>query len=719
MRRLTTLLLSALAFVSCGEPTKPAATPSGQERGPVAPVPHAPTVLPAPPPSRRDDFHEVLHGVDIPDPYRWLEDQESAETRAWIDAQNGYTHFLLDARPERTPIRARLEALSRVEQMSTPMRRGERYFTWRKHPTDDLWTLYVRPRLDAPEQPLLDPHPLSPDHTTSLGLESLSKDGTLLAYSVRRGGEDETELHVKNAITGEDLPDSFPRGLYRDVVLKVDNSGLYYALQDREKGIRVRFHRLGTPNDRDRIVFGEDLGPGDWVGVAPSRNGRHVTFSTQHGWAKNEIFVEDVAHPGLITSVTKGIDAHFDAEFADDHLIAKTDFNAPNGRIVEIDRAHPTADHWREVVPAGPEAIEDYYLLGGRIVVKYLHNATSRLVAYRLDGRSDGDIPLPAIGTATHLSGNWDLDELFFAFTSYTTPFSVFRTTLSGRKVEPFWHPTVPFESGAYETKQVWFSSKDGTRVPMFVVEKKGLSLDGDRPTLLTGYGGFDQSQTPYFDPVAAWWVERGGVFAMPNLRGGGEFGEPWHRAGMLDKKQNVFDDFIGAAEWLMANNYTRPERLAIEGGSNGGLLVGAALTQRPELFRAVLCEYPDLDMIGYYRFKNNNPPALLEYGDASKPDEFKFLYAYSPYQKVAQGVRYPAVFLTTGDEDTRVPPLQARKMTARLQASTASDRPIVLLYDKKSGHAGGRPDSKTLDDASLEFAFLAWQLGIATEATP
>jgi prolyl oligopeptidase len=681
----------------------------------VAAAPSAAPSIPSPPATRRDDFHEVLHGVDIVDPYRWLEDQESQETRAWIDAENSYTHALLDARPERASIRARLEALSRVDSMGPPAHVGERYFLWRKRASDDLWTLYMRKRLDGPEEVLLDGHPLSPDHTTSVGLESVSKDGTLLVYSIRRGGEDETELRVKNVVTGADLGDQLPRGLYRDVALRIDKSGFYYVLQDRATGVRVRFHKLGTPIDRDTVVFGEGLGTGDWLGVTPSRNGRHVLFQTQHGWASNEVFVQDLARPGSITSVTKGLDAHFEAAFADDHLLMQTDLNAPNGRIVEVDRAHPSPEHWREIVPTGPDAIGDYSLIGGKLLVSYLHNATSRVVVYELNGKSVGEVALPGLGTASRFSGKWDSDEFFFSFTSYTLPYSVLRSTVTTRKVESWWQPSVPFASDDYETQQVWFTSKDGTRVPMFVVAKKGLSLDGDRPTLMTGYGGFDISQTPEFDPFAAWFVEHGGIFAMPNIRGGGEFGEPWHRAGMLEKKQNVFDDFIGAAQWLVANRYTRPERLSILGGSNGGLLVSAALTQRPDLFRAVVCLYPDLDMIGYHRFKNINPPALLEYGDASKPDEFKFLYAYSPYQKVTPGTHYPAVFLMTGDEDTRVPPLQARKMTARLQ-STVSDRPVVLLYNTKSGHAGGEPVGKWLDDASLQLSFLAWQLGIHEE---
>jgi prolyl oligopeptidase len=350
--------------------------------------------------------------------------------------------------------------------------------------------------------------------------------------------------------------------------------------------------------------------------------------------------------------------------------------------------------------------------VGGKILVQVLHDVTSRLVVFGLDGTREGEVALPGLGSVSGVSGRWDSDEAFLEFTSYTTPWRSFRLSVKTRAATPWWTPNVPFASDDYVTEQVFYSSKDGTRVPMFLVHAKDLPRDGARPTVLYGYGGFDNSQLPHFSPWCAWLVTHGFVYAVANIRGGNEYGEEWHRAGMLEHKQNVFDDFIAAAEWLEKSGITSAEKLAIRGGSNGGLLVGAAMTQRPELFRAVVCEFPDLDMIGYYRFKNNNPPALLEYGDASKPDQFKFLSAYSPYQHVAPGVPYPAVILTTGDEDTRVPPLQARKMTARLQAATSSGRPVLLLYDTKAGHAGGKPLTKGIEDDSLEIAFVQWQLG-------
>jgi prolyl oligopeptidase len=664
-----------------------------------------------PPVARRDDFHETMHGVDIVDPYRWLEDQDSHETRTWIDAENAYTHALLDNFPGRDAIRQRLSALERYDDQGTPFERGGRLFYRNHKPDDDLWTLDVKKGDKA--ETLLDPHPLSPDHTTDIDLEDITEDGTRILYTVRRGGEDESELHLRDVKTHADLADVMPRALHRGASLRPDGTGFMYALQDRAKGVRVRYHVIGKPPSEDKEIFGDGYGPNDWVGGGFSDDGRHAIYSVQFGWAKNDVFVQTPPLVGPIKPVAQGLQAHVWAGYAGDHLVAETDLDAPNRRIVEIDPAHPSPDHWRTIVPVGPDAMEGFAAVGGRLIVQYLHDVVSRLAVYGLDGKPQGEIPLPGLGTVRALRGEWNGDHLYIGFSSFTTPRITLRASVARRTTEPIFRANVPFDADSVEVKQIFYSSKDGARVPMFLVQKKGTPADGARPTLLYGYGGFDVAELPEFTDYAVWFVEQGGVYALANIRGGSEYGESWHKAGMLDKKQNVFDDFIAAAEWLVASKTTSPDHLAIQGGSNGGLLVGAALTQRPDLFRAVLCEYPDLDMLGYYRFKNNNPPALLEYGDASKPEEFKFLFAYSPYQKVVQGTRYPAVFLRTGDEDTRVPPLQARKMTARLQATSSPDRPVVLLYDTKSGHAGGEPLGKGIEDSSLELSFLASQLGI------
>jgi len=668
----------------------------------------------APPPvTRRDDAKETLHGVTIVDPYRWLEDQNAPETRAWIDAQNKYAHSLLDPLPMRGAIRDRLTALARQDAQWAPTERGGRYFIQRRRAADDLPILFVRDGLDGKESVLLDPAPLSPDHTTSVSIEDISMDGSTLAYGVRTGGEDETELRLRDTRTFKDLPDRLPRALYRGVSLRPDGKGFYYARQDRATGIRIRYHAVGSAIDKDTEVFGAGFGPSDWVGATVSDNGRHLLLSVAHGWASSEVYVAGLDPPGSPRPIVRGLDAHVQAAFAGDRLIAQTDWQAPTGRIVEIDPAHPEPEHWRDIVPAGPDAIEGMALAGGRVIVHTLHDVAARLDSYSLDGKREGGIALPGPGTVGNLTGRFDSDEVFFDFQSYTTPPSTLRTSVASRTTTSFWRAAIPFEPEQYETKQVWYDSKDGTKVPMFVMHRKGLALDGRAPALLYGYGGFAVSITPAFSTSTAWWLEQGGVYAVANIRGGSEFGEAWHKAGMLQNKQNVFDDFIAAARWLVTNHVTSSERLAIRGASNGGLLMGAVMTQQPALFRAVLCEFPDLDMLGFYRFPNNNPPALLEYGDASKPDQFKYLQAYSPYQKVTPGTAYPAVLFMTGDADTRVPPLQARKMTARMQAASTSGRPVMLLYDTKAGHAGGRPLGKIVEDQSLELAFLAWQLGV------
>ena len=665
--------------------------------------------VPKPPASRVDNFREVLHGVEIVDPYRWLEDQESGETRAWIDAQNKYTHSLLDALPSRTGIQKRLSELMRVDSVSTPFEQAGRYFLFKKRAADDLSILYLRHGLNGKDEVLIDPHTLSTDHTTDIGLLDISNDGKLIIYSVRRGGQDETELRVMNVDTRKDV-DQLPHGLYRGVSIRSDGSGFYYNLQRRATGIRVFYHALGSDPAKDVEVFGKGYGPDKWISGSVSEDGKYLLFGVQHGWASNELYVQKVSG-GPIQPIVNDVAAHFNGWFAGDRLVIQTDWKAPNQRIVVVDLNDPAREKWQEIIPEGPDAIAGFSLVGGKLFVSYLHNVTSQIKIFDLKGKALGEVSLPGLGSAGGLSGRWNSNEAFFSFRSFVAPQTIYRYDVQTGKSELWARPDIPFKSEDFEVKQVWYTSKDGTKVPMFLVHKKGLQPDGNLPVLLYGYGGFNVSQTPRFSSPAAVWLEHGGVFALANIRGGNEFGEAWHKAGMLDKKQNVFDDFIAAAEWLIKNKYTNPSRLAIQGGSNGGLLVGAALTQRPELFQAVLCQFPDLDMIGYYRFKNNNPPALLEYGNASDPAQFKYLYAYSPYQKVKPGEKYPAVLFTTGDQDTRVPPLQARKMAARLQAASTSGKPVLLLYDTKAGHAGGRPLGKLIEDLSLELSFLFWQL--------
>jgi prolyl oligopeptidase len=664
------------------------------------------------PETRRQEVTETLHGVRITDPYRWLEDQNSPETRAWIEAQNAYSRPLLDKVAARAKFRRRVGELMRVDQASMPVERGGRYFYLRRGADQDQASLVMR--RDGKDEVLVDPAALSPDHKSSLSLLSVTADGKLVAYGIRRGGQDEVTVRLLDVDARKELPDRMERGRYQ-VSLKPDHSGFFYTTYRAGIGQRIRYHAMGGGPAQDRLIFGEGYGPEMGMGADVTEDGRWLVVEVVEGSAGDnaEIWVADLKAGGAARPVVKGLGAHFTPVAGGDTLFVQTDWKAPNGRVLAIDLLHPEQTHWREVVPAGPDPIQAIAVAGGRFVVEYLHNVTQRLVVFAPDGRRAGEIALPSdAGAVSALSGEWSKPDLFYRFESFAMPVSIRRYAVGNGKQDVWWRATTPVDSARFEVRQIWYASKDGTRVPMFVIYRKGLKLDGSHPTLVTGYGGFDISDTPAFNPRAVAWAEAGGVFALANLRGGSEFGEAWHKAGMLANKQNVFDDFIAAAEALVKQGYTQPARLGIFGRSNGGLLVGAALTQRPDLFRAVVCGYPLFDMLRYQKF-------LVacwwtpEYGSSDNAAQFKYLYEYSPYQHVRTGVKYPAVLFVTGDGDTRVAPLHARKMTALLQASSASGLPVLLAYDTEAGHSAGMPVGKQIDEAVDELSFFSWQLGL------
>jgi prolyl oligopeptidase len=685
----------------------------------AAPAIFGATRTPRPPATRTDGVKEVLHGVEIVDPYRWLEDKNSPETRAWLDKQIAYTNSMLGALPGREGLHARVEKLLKVDSRTVPFERGGRYFFTRRLASQDLPVLAMRRGLDGPDEVLVDPHPMSPDHNVSVSFLDISDDGSLVAYGVRQGGEDETTVRLLDVGTMQELPDRLPRARYFGVSIMPDRSGLYYSRFDKE-GSRVFFHRMGGDPASDSLLFGQGLGPEKIIGVSLSEDGRWLLIVVYHGSAtdQSEVYVRDVAGRGPIVPIVNDVKAYFSPEIAGDHLYMQTNWNASNNRILDVDLGHPARDGWKEVVPERKDAvIDEFSLVGGRIFVSYLEHVVSSVQVFDPSGKPERTITFPALGSVGGIRGRWSSGEAFFSFSSFVVPPTIFRYEVAGGAQREWWRASVPIASDRYEVDQVWYASKDGTKIPMFIVHRKGLKLDGSNPTLLTGYGGFTISETPAYSALAALWVERGGVYAVPNLRGGGEFGETWHRAGMLERKQNVFDDFIAAAEWLVRSRYTKSERLSIMGGSNGGLLVGAALTQRPALFRAVVCAVPLLDMLRYHQFLVARF-WVPEYGSSEDSTQFRTLYAYSPYHHVRQGVKYPAVLLITGDSDTRVDPLHARKMTALLQASTGSERPILLHYDTKQGHAGGKPVGKQVDDTTDELMFLFWQLGVGAGST-
>jgi prolyl oligopeptidase len=669
--------------------------------------------VPEPPPTRVGSVVDTLHGVVIPDPYRWLEDQDAPETRAWIDAQNAYTDSLLGKVPGRERIAERLTELLKVDAIGTPVAREGRYFFSKRLADQDLYVIYMREGIDGEDQVLIDPHEWSEDHTISANMYGVSRDGRILVYGVRQGGEDEVEVHFRDVETGEDLPDQLPKGRYFGISLEPDNDGFYYTRYTMA-GSRVYHHDMGSDMEGDELIFGEGYGPDKIIGSGLSEDGRYLGIAVQHGSAgdQTELYYKDLEKGGPVQTIVNDVEARFSTDLAGEYLVIETDWEAPNGRVLVAHRDDPAIENWKEIIPESEGVIQNVSLAGGKIFVNYLQDVKSRVEIFDIEGNSLGEISFPTIGSVGGISGRWDSDEAFFSYSSFHIPTTIYRYEVSSGERSEWASLDVPIDAESIEVKQVWYTSKDGTKVPMFLVYRKGLELNGQNPTYLTGYGGFNVSRTPRFSSSAVFAVEQGMVYALPNLRGGGEFGEEWHEAGMFENKQNVFDDFIAAAEWLIDNGYTNPSKLAIAGGSNGGLLVGAAVTQRPDLYGAAIISYPLLDMVRYHKFLVARF-WVSEYGSAEDPDQFEYIYKYSPYQNVKQGVEYPAVLFITGDADTRVAPLHARKMAALMQASTGSDNPIMLKYDTKSGHSGGTPVSKQVEDDTDRFAFLMWQLGM------
>ena len=668
--------------------------------------------VPPPPPTEVREVVDTLHGVDVPDPYRWLEDQEAPETRAWIDAQNAYTDTVLGALPGRDRLRDVAAAVLERDAVGLPNERGGRYFYSRRGADQDLAVLYVREGLDGAERVLIDPHPMSPDHTTSVELRDISDDGGQVAYAVREGGVDEVSVRVRDVDTGEDRADVLPAARYGAVTLAPDGGGLYYERYG-DVTPRVLYHAFGRPRADDVQLFGAGYERHHIPVSVVSDDGRWMVVHVIEGSSgPTEIHVKDLADDTpFVTAIADGVSESW-ASFAGGELVIVTNLDAPNKRVVLADPAAPAADRWREVIPERDDVvIETATALGGRLAVSYLEDVQPRVAIHELDGTHVRDIAFDTIGSVGGGAGRWTSDEAFFTFETFHIPRAIYRYDLATGEQTVWAEPDLPVDAPAYRVTQRWFASKDGTRVPMFVVHRPGVALDGRNPTLLTGYGGFNNAMTPAFSALATTWLRSGGVFALANMRGGSEFGEEWHQSGMLASKQNVFDDFIAAAEHLVEAGYTSPEHLAIRGGSNGGLLVGAVSNQRPDLFGAVVCTYPLLDMVRYHQFLVASF-WVPEYGSSEDPEQFAYIHAYSPYHNVIDGGDYPATLYLSGDGDTRVAPLHARKMAALMQARNGSDNPILLRYHTQAGHSGGQPVSQQIDEMVDTVSFLLWQVG-------
>lgn len=663
--------------------------------------------LERPPAAKRVDYEETFHTVRLDDPYHWLENFDDPAASAWINAQDHYARAYLASLPGQEQLRKRYGELSRFERLSAPQVFGERYFYTKTPPDRPQSLLCMRRGAGGREEVWLDPTSFG-DPSISVSVLGFSQDGREAAYALRRSGQDEVEVRVRDIDAGKDAADRLPEALYGGAAFLPAGDGFFYSRRARDTGSRIWLHHDGRDPSTDKEIFGQGLDARVFLSPHVTSDGRWLLVTASYGWARTEIWFRPLAKSGEpLRQLTAGMQGQFSmAEAGPGKLLLLTTWKAPRKRALLVDLARPAPSEWREIVPEASDTLENVTVAGGRIYAGYLHDVQSRVRIFTLDGKPLGDLPLP-VASSAQVYGRWDRDDIFVTITSFTAPFHIERMTTGQTKPTVWFAPHIVMPANL-EVKQVWYHSKDGTRVPMYLVYRKGLALDGKRPTLLTGYGGFNVALLPGFNADAILWAESGGLWARPNLRGGSEFGEDWHRAGMLDHKQNVFDDFIGAAEWLIANHYTSPAHLAVSGTSNGGLLMGAALTQRPDLFRAVYCGYPDLDMVRYYRYtKNNNPPALLEYGDARIPEQLKFLLSWSPYERVREGAKYPAVLFATGEGDTRVPPPQAVKMAAKVQWATRSGFPVLLRFDHKSGHAGGRTLDERIADNAAEQAFL------------
>ncbi|HKV81578.1 MAG TPA: prolyl oligopeptidase family serine peptidase [Candidatus Sulfotelmatobacter sp.] len=693
----------------------------------------------APPKAQAKPIVDLYHGTKVVDNYRWLEDGNSPETQKWVADEMAYTRALLDPLPGRDAIHKRLTELLSIGSITAPYIAGKHYFYTKREGMQNQPVLYVRDGLNGPDRVLVDANQLAADGTIALDWFQPSDNGKYVAYGTSQSGSEMSTLHIVETKTGTTLPDTIERTRAASIAWLHDNSGFYYTRYPKKGDVpagqemynrHVFFHELATDPETDDLIFGEGRDPEDWPSVFLSNDGRWLLIHVSQGWTKSELFLMDTQGRNPPSRLTTGKDFNYGAEVYDGKVYIITNEDAPRYRAFVTDAGNFDRDAWKEIIPQTDAVLQNVSVYGGKLFTQYEQNATSQLKIFDLDGKKISDVSLPGVGTVFGTGGKWNHDEAFFGFHSFTVPPSIYLVDLKPIGVKtPGLEANAAFISAlwtkvdapsidpsAYEVAQEWYKSKDGTRVPMFIVHKKGLEKNGKNPTLFTAYGGFNISLTPSFSRTAYLWMEHGGVFAVANLRGGAEFGEDWHRAGMLDKKQNVFDDMIAAAEHLISEKYTDKNHLAIQGGSNGGLLMGAMMTQRPDLFRAVVCQVPLLDMLRYQNFQIAKL-WIPEYGSAENAEQFKWLFAYSPYQHVKVGVEYPAILFMTGDFDTRVDPMHAKKMAALMQAEAkngaSKTRPILLRIESKAGHGAGKPVTKQIEEFTDVYSFLFSQLGV------
>ena len=684
------------------------------------------------PKTRASDVVEDHFGTRVPDPYRWLEDDNSAETKAWVEAQNKVTFGYLGGIPEQKAIRERITQLFNFEKYTAPFRRGKRYFYSHNSGLQNQYVLKVTEDPKAEGRVLLDPNTLSPDGTVALNGLAVTEDGRLMAYALSAAGSDWLTWHVKDVATGKDLPDEIRWSKASGASWRKDGSGFYYSRYDAPKagdaltgvnnGHKVYFHKLGTPQSEDLLVYHRPDQPEWYLGASVTDDGRWLVISAGKGTnPESSLFLQDLTKPGgPVEPFLDKMDASYGVVDNDgDRFFVVTNQGAPRNRLVAIRKGQTDPRRWEELIPEskGTEVLEGVSLVGGRFIATWMRDAHSEVEFFDLAGKKTGGLALPALGTVGGFGGRREDSETFYTFGSFAYPGTIYRLDLKTGRSEVFREPKVGFDPAAFEVKQVFYVSKDGTKVPMFIIHKKGLKLDGQNPTLLYGYGGFNVSLTPGFSVSRLVWLEMGGVYAMPNLRGGGEYGLAWYDAGRKEKKQNVFDDFIAAAQWLIDHKVTSTPKLAINGGSNGGLLVGACLTQRPDLFGAAVPEVGVMDMLRFHKF-TLGWGWKSDYGSSETKEGFEVLMKYSPLHTIKPGTRYPATLVTTGDHDDRVVPAHSHKFTATLQAAQAGPAPILTRIETSAGHGAGKPTAKVIEERADVLAFLMKNLGMTLPAT-
>ncbi|MBW3624664.1 MAG: prolyl oligopeptidase family serine peptidase [Armatimonadetes bacterium] len=677
------------------------------------------------PAARKSDQIDEYHGTKVPDPYRWLEDLDSEETKAWVEAQNKITFGYLNQIPEREKLKERLTKLWNYERYGVPFKEGGRYFYSKNDGLQNQSVFYWMDRLNGEPKVLIDPNKLSEDGTVALSGLAISDDGKRMAYGLSASGSDWKEWKVRDVEAGKDLKDHLKWSKFSGASWTPDGKGFYYSRYDEPKDAnalaavnyfqKLYYHELGTPQSEDRLVYHRpDQKEWGFHGHVTEDGEYLIITITQGTDVKNRVYYKNLREKDA--EVVELLDA-FDASYGfvgNDGPVFyfQTNLDAPRYRLIAIDTRKPGREHWKELLPQAKETLESVSLVGDRFIAEYLKDAKSQVKVHDMSGKFLREVDLPGIGSAGGFGGKRADRETFYAFTSFTTPTTIYRYDIETGKSELYREPKVDFDPDAFETKQVFYASKDGTKVPMFIVHKKGLKLDGTNPTILYGYGGFNASMTPGFSPGRIAWLERGGVYAVANLRGGGEYGEEWHQAGMKLKKQNVFDDFIAAAEWLIEKKYTSKAKLAISGGSNGGLLVGAAITQRPDLFGAAVPDVGVMDMLRFPKF-TIGWAWTSDYGSPEDPEEFRALHAYSPYHNVKPGTKYPPTLVTTADHDDRVWPGHSFKFAAALQAAQAGDAPVLIRIETKAGHGAGKPTAKVIEQIADVYGFLIKTLGV------